>query len=75
LHRIRKFIGYTINDLISRRKKSVARKGRKKVKDLVDMLEDPENSGYIGGDYEDMMELLEQELSESEDEQDQEVVE
>lgn len=53
----------------------MARKGRKKIKDLVDMLEDPENSGYIGGDYEDMMELLEQELSESEDEQDQEVVE
>ena len=53
----------------------MARKGRKKIKDLVDMLEDPENSGYIGGDYEDMMELLEQELSESEDEQDQETVE
>jgi len=52
----------------------VARKGRKKIKDLVDMLEDPENSGYIGGDYEDMMELLEQELSNSDDEQDQEEV-
>ena len=55
---------------------SVARKGRKKIKDLVDMLEDPENSGYIGGDYEDMMELLEQELSDSDDDEpDQEVVE
>lgn len=53
----------------------MARKGRKKIKDLVDMLEDPENSGYIGGDYEDMMELLEQELNESDDEQDQDVVE
>lgn len=53
----------------------MARKGRKKVKDLVDMLEDPDNSGYIGGDYEDMMELMEQELYESEDEQDQEAVE
>lgn len=52
----------------------MARKGRKKIKDLVDMLEDPENSGYIGGDYEDMMELLEQELSNSDDEQDQEEV-
>ena len=37
------------------------KRGKKKIKDLVDMLEDPENSGYIGGDYEDMMELLEQE--------------
>jgi hypothetical protein len=53
----------------------VARKGRKKIKDLVDMLEDPDNSGYIGGDYEDMMELMEEELNESEDEQDQEAVE
>lgn len=54
----------------------MARKGRRKIKDLVDMLEDPENSGYIGGDYEDVMELLEQELSESdEEEMDQEVVE
>jgi len=53
----------------------VARKGRKKIKDLVDMLEDPDNSGYIGGDYEDMMELMEQELNESEDDQDQEAVE
>jgi len=52
----------------------VARKGRKKIKDLVEMLEDPENSGYIGGDYEDMMELLEQELNDSDDEQDQEEV-
>lgn len=53
----------------------MARKGRKKIKDLVDMLEDPDNSGYIGGDYEDMMELMEEELNESEDEQDQEAVE
>ena len=53
----------------------MARKGRKKIKDLVDMLEDPDNSGYIGGDYEDMVELMEEELNESEDEQDQETVE
>ena len=54
----------------------MARKGRRKIKDLVDMLEEPENSGYVGGDYEDMMELLEQELSESEEEEmNQEVVE
>ena len=53
----------------------MAKKGRRKIKDLVDMLEDPENSGYIGGDYEDMMELLEQELADSEDEDDQEVIE
>ena len=38
------------------------RKARRKIKDLVEMLEDPVNSGYIGGDYEDMMELLEEEL-------------
>ena len=31
------------------------RKARRKIKDLVEMLEDPDNSGYIGGDYEDMM--------------------
>lgn len=48
------------------------KRGKKKIKDLVDMLEDPENSGYIGGDYEDMMELLEQELAESEEDEDQE---
>jgi len=51
------------------------KRGKKKIKDLVDMLEDPENSGYIGGDYEDMMELLEQELAESEEEEDQEEAE
>lgn len=49
----------------------MARKGRKKIKDLVDMLEDPDNSGYIGGDYEDMMELLEEELADSEDEEEE----
>jgi hypothetical protein len=53
----------------------MAKKGRRKIKDLVDMLEDPENSGYIGGDYEDMMELLEQELADSEDEDNQEEIE
>jgi hypothetical protein len=52
--------------------KRMSKRGRRKIKDLVDMLEDPENSGYIGGDYEDMMELLEQELAASEDERDQE---
>ena len=52
--------------------KKVSKRGKRKIKDLVDMLEDPENSGYIGGDYEDMMELLEQELAESEEDKDQE---
>ncbi len=52
--------------------KKVSKRGKRKIKDLVDMLEDPENSGYIGGDYEDMMELLEQELAESEEDEDQE---
>ncbi len=52
--------------------KRISKRGKRKIKDLVDMLEDPENSGYIGGDYEDMMELLEQELAESEEDEDQE---
>ncbi|MCH7950508.1 MAG: hypothetical protein IH875_08555 [Candidatus Dadabacteria bacterium] len=50
------------------------RKARRKIKDLVEMLEDPDNSGYIGGDYEDMMELLEEELG-SESLEDQEEIE
>jgi hypothetical protein len=49
------------------------RKARRKIKDLVEMLEDPDNSGYIGGDYEDMMELLEEELD-SESLEDQEEI-
>jgi hypothetical protein len=51
------------------------KKGRRKIKDLVDMLEDPDNSGYIGGDYEDLMEQIERELAEQEEEEDQEVKE
>jgi hypothetical protein len=47
----------------------MAKKGRKKIKDLVDMLEDPENSGYIGGDYEDIMEQLERELADAEEDE------
>lgn len=50
------------------------RKARRKIKDLVEMLENPDNSGYIGGDYEDMMELLEEELG-SENLEDQEEIE
>ncbi|HXG30477.1 MAG TPA: hypothetical protein VNK81_02430 [Thermodesulfobacteriota bacterium] len=45
------------------------RRGRKKIKDLVDMLEDPEDAGYVGGDYEDIMEQLERELSNQEEEE------
>ncbi|MBI2486273.1 MAG: hypothetical protein HYW01_04810 [Deltaproteobacteria bacterium] len=45
------------------------KKGRRKIKDLVDMLEDPDNSGYIGGDYEDLMEQIERELAEQEEDQ------
>jgi hypothetical protein len=52
--------------------KRMSKRGKRKIKDLVDMLEDPENSGYIGGDYEDMMELLEQELAASEEEDQEE---
>ncbi|HEX9830470.1 MAG: hypothetical protein ACRENT_08285 [Thermodesulfobacteriota bacterium] len=51
------------------------KKGRRKIKDLVDMLEDPDNSGYIGGDYEDLMEQIERELAEQEEEEDQEIKE
>ena len=43
------------------------RKAKRKIKDLVEMLEDPDNSGYVGGDYEDMMDLMEEELDELED--------
>ena len=43
------------------------KRGRKKIKDLVEMLEDPDNSGYIGGDYEDMMDMMEDELAELEE--------
>ncbi len=50
------------------------RKARRKIKDLVEMLENPDNSGYIGGDYEDMMELLDKELD-SEELEDQEEIE
>ncbi|KRT66543.1 MAG: hypothetical protein XU11_C0007G0026 [Candidatus Dadabacteria bacterium CSP1-2] len=45
----------------------MAKKGRKKIKDLVDMLEDPDNTTYIGGDYEDIMEQLEKEISATEE--------
>jgi hypothetical protein len=48
------------------------KKGRKKIKDLVDMLEDPDNATYIGGDYEDIMEQLEKEIATSEEEENQE---
>ncbi|NIT13287.1 MAG: hypothetical protein GTN99_03300 [Candidatus Dadabacteria bacterium] len=54
----------------------MARESRRKVKDLVEMLEDPEDSGYIGGDYEDMMEELERELMlEEEEEQEEDEIE
>jgi len=45
----------------------MARERRRKVKDLVEMLENPDDSGYVGGDYEDMMEELEKGLSSEED--------
>ncbi|NIP38040.1 MAG: hypothetical protein GWO07_03275 [Candidatus Dadabacteria bacterium] len=47
----------------------MARESRRKVKDLVEMLENPDDSGYIGGDYEDMMEELERELTLEEEEE------
>lgn len=45
----------------------MARESRRKVKDLVEMLENPDDSGYVGGDYEDMMEELERELAQEEE--------
>ena len=47
----------------------MARGSRRKVKDLVEMLENPDDSGYVGGDYEDMMEELEKGLSSDEDDE------
>ncbi len=41
------------------------RRNEKKVRDLVEMMQDPDSSGYIGGDC-DAMELYEQELEEME---------
>jgi len=46
----------------------MSKRGGRKIKDLVDLLEEPEISTYIGGDYEDIMEMLERELSASDDE-------
>jgi hypothetical protein len=48
----------------------MANRGRKKIKDLVEMLESPEDTGYIGGDFEDMIEEMERELSLSEEDED-----
>ena len=52
----------------------MARESRRKVKDLVEMLEEnPDDSGYVGGDYEDMMEELEKGLSSEEREDGEEI--
>ena len=45
------------------------RKSRKKVKDLVEFLEDPDGTTYIGGDYEDIMEMIEKEMTEPEEDE------
>ena len=42
------------------------RKDRKKIRDLVEMLEDPENSRYVGEDM-DEMDIYDQELAELEE--------
>lgn len=46
------------------------RRGRKKIKDLVDMLEEPEDETYVGVDYEDILDELEKEMDEDEDDED-----
>ncbi|MGH7884109.1 MAG: hypothetical protein ACRENO_00280 [Thermodesulfobacteriota bacterium] len=48
------------------------KKNSKKVKDLVEMLRDPESSGYIGSDL-DELDLYEQELVEFDEEDDDEL--
>lgn len=48
----------------------MAKKKSKKVKDLVEMLQDPDSSGYIGSDI-DELDLYEQELMEFDDEDDE----
>jgi hypothetical protein len=41
---------------------------RKKIKDLVDMLEEPEESAYVGADYDDYEAELEREREEASEE-------
>jgi len=50
------------------------RKAKRKIKDLVEMLEDPDNSGYVG-DYEDMMDEMEEEELGLDELEDQEEIE
>jgi hypothetical protein len=40
--------------------RNMPRRTKRKIKDLVEMLKDPDNSGYVG-DYEDMMDEMEDE--------------
>jgi hypothetical protein len=54
------------------REEPMPRKGKKKIKDLVDLLENPESEAYVGGDYEDLMEQLERDLEEEEEIQEEE---
>ena len=49
----------------------MANRDRRNIKDLVDMLESPDDAGYVGGDYEDVMEEQERELSLSEEEEEE----
>ena len=50
------------------------RRAKRKIKDLVVMLEDPDNSGYVR-DYEDMMDEMEDELEDLEEFEDHEEIE
>ncbi len=49
-------------------------KASRKIKDLVEMLEDPDNSGYVG-DYEDLIDEMEDELEDLEEFEDHEEIE
>lgn len=48
--------------------KALMNKRRKKIKDLVDMLEEPEESAYVGADYDDYEAELEREREEASEE-------
>ena len=50
------------------------RKAKRKIKDLVEMLEDPDNLGYVG-DYEDMMDIMDEEELDLDELEDQEEIE
>jgi len=49
----------------------MAQRGKKKIKDLVDMLENPDELAYVGADYDEYEELLETEDEEELEEEEE----